>query len=586
MAFDGVLTRALVRELEQTLDDARITKIAQPESEELLITFKTFSGQKKLLISANASLPLMYLTEENKQSPAQAPNFCMLLRKHIGSGHLISVSQPGLERIVDFTFEHLDELGDLRQKHLIVELMGKHSNIIFTDEHAMILDAIRHVPPSVSSVRTVLPGRDYFIAETQDKKDALTTSPEAFRASLDPLDTLGLSLFKHYTGFSKQTVSELLYESGLSEDRFVSDLSDPEKDRLTAVFTGAVQKITAGDFTAEIAYEGKTPVSFSALPLSSYRADPTHARVVSFETVSEMLETYYRERNIVTNMHQRSADLRKVVQTLLERAVKKHDLQEKQLKDTEKRETQRLYGELLNAYSYSLPVGEKSIKVLNYYTNEEIDIPTDPDLSIADNAKKYFDKYTKQKRTYNALSELIQDTEAEIEHLSSIAVSIDMALSADDLIEIRQEMADAGYIKKNTALKNGRKQKTASRPYHYLSSDGFDIYVGRNNLQNDELTFKFADGNDIWMHAKKTPGSHVIIKTNGAELPDRTYEEGAALAAYYSTARSNAKVEVDYVEKKQVKKPAGARPGFVVYYTNYSMVAEPDISMLREVKAN
>ncbi len=583
MAFDGILVRALRNELDRELQDARINKIAQPEPEELIITFKTRNGLKKVLISANASLPLIYLTEDNKQSPATAPGFCMLLRKHLNSARLLSVTQPGLERVIVFTIEHLDEMGDLKLKYLNIELMGKYSNIIFTDDRGVILDAIRHVPPSVSSVRTVLPGQPYFIPDTQNKINPESVTKEQFLEILDDKDRLSDVFFRHFTGFSGPAVQEILYHEDLDPDRYVSELSPDEKTDLADCFIRIVNELLNSPLTAEIAYEnGLGPVQYSAVPLDSYRGNEEEYTVKTFDSPSLMLKTYFSERNITTNMRQKSQDMRKVAETLLSRAVKKLDLQKKQMKDTEKRETYRLYGELLNAYSYQLPVGEKTVSVLNYYDNTELKIPTDPDLSIADNAKRYFDKYTKQKRTCQALEELIPQTESEIEHLSSIVLAIDIARDNEDLQQIREEMADAGFIKRQVG-KNGRKIKSASKPWHYISSDGYDIYVGRNNLQNDMLTFKFADGNDIWMHAKKAPGSHVIIRTRNEEIPDRTYEEAGALAVYYSTVRDNPKAEVDYIEKKHVKKPNGGAPGFVVYYTNYSLMASPDISALRQV---
>ena len=581
MAFDGIFMKALRCELEKELKEARISKIQQPEKEELLITFKNPAGQKRLLISANASLPFLYFTEENKPSPLTAPNFCMLLRKHIGSGRVVNVSQPGLERIIDITFEHLDELGDVKQKHLITEVMGKYSNIIFTDDKYMILDSIRHVPPTVSSVRTVLPGREYFIPETQGKRDLLTETEEGFLNNLKPTDTCLSALCDRYTGLSRPTVSEFFFAWGQDPDTFVSALTEAQKTAFLSVVMTLKEKVQRDAFEPETAYKEKAPEAFSALPLSSYRTDTAHYSIVSFASPSALLYTYYRDRNLATNMKQRSYDTRKAAQTLLERAVKKLDLQEKQIRDAEKRETYRLYGELLTAYSYSLPVGEKTVTVMDYLNNDrELQIPVDPDLSIADNAKKYYERYNKLKRTYEALSVQTEETRAQIEHLSSIIQAIDMAEDPEVLKQIREEMADAGFLKRSAS--NGKKiEKIHSQPYHYISSDGYDIYVGKNNLQNDWLTFKFANDHDIWMHAKKAPGSHVIIRTLGEEIPDRTYEEGAALAAYYSANRNAGKVEVDYAEKKHIKKPNASRPGFVVYYTNYSLMAEPDISGLR-----
>jgi len=287
------------------------------------------------------------------------------------------------------------------------------------------------------------------------------------------------------------------------------------------------------------------------------------------------LEQYYANKNQFTRIRQKSVDLRKIVSTALERNRKKYQLQEKQLKDTEKREKYKIYGELIHTYGYGLEVGAKKLEASNYYTNEMVTIPLDDQLSAMDNAKKYFEKYNKQKRTFEALTTLIEETKAEIAHLESISASMDIAQTEDDLVQIKEELIEFGYIKRK---KTDKKAKIKSKPFHYRSSDGYDIFVGKNNYQNDELTFKVATGNDWWFHAKGMPGSHVIVKANNEELPDRTFEEAGMLAAYYSNDRNAEKVEIDYLQKKNIKKPNGAAPGFVVYYTNYSLTIAPDIS--------
>ena len=301
----------------------------------------------------------------------------------------------------------------------------------------------------------------------------------------------------------------------------------------------------------------------------------------AFDSVSQVLERYYAEKNTVSRIHQKSTDLRKIISNALERSYRKLDLQTKQLKDTEKREKFRIYGELLNTYGYGLAGGEKSFKCLNYYDNTEITIPLDPTLTARENAQKFFDKYNKQKRTFEAVTEQLSQTRAEIDHLESISTSMDIARLEEDLVQIKEELTEYGYIRRHYS--GGKKVKITSRPYHYLSSDGFHIYVGKNNYQNEELTFKTANGGDWWFHAKGMPGSHVIVKTEGKELPDRVFEEAGALAAYYSRGRENDKVEIDYIQRKNLKKVPGAAPGFVVYHTNYSLLATPGIPV-SEVK--
>ncbi len=577
MAFDGITIANIVKDLNDSLLGGRIYKIAQPESDELLLTIKVNGGQKRLFISAGASLPLIYLTDSNKQSPLTAPGFCMLLRKHIQNGRIISVTQPGLERIVEIGIEHLNELGDLCTKKLIVEIMGKHSNIIFTNDENMIIDSIKHISGMVSSVREVLPGRPYFIPETMDKADPLTASEEDFALQIGKKSMpVYKAIYSSYTGFSPTISHELCYLAKIDGDYPVASLSSESMHTLYKEFSALIFAVKNGNFSPNIVYENKTPAEFASVPLTMYGENHT----VPCSSISYVLEEYYAQKNAVTRIRQKSADLRKIVQTALERNIKKYDLQIRQMEDTEKREKYKIYGELLNTYGYGVAPGAKSMTALNYYTNEEIIIPLDPTLTASENAKKYFEKYNKLKRTLEALSELTLEVKAEIDHLESISAALDIALMEADLVQIKEELIESGYVRRKGGAK---KEKVTSKPFHYVSSDGFHIYVGKNNYQNEEITFKLASGNDWWFHAKGIPGSHVIVKSGGAKLPDRTFEEASRLAAHYSKAKGQDKVEIDYTEKKNIKKPNGGKPGFVVYYTNYSMVIDSDISSLQLV---
>ena len=579
MAFDGITIANIVTELNQTITGGKINKIAQPENDELIITIKNQRKQYRLFLSASASLPLIYLTETNKPSPLTAPNFCMLLRKHIGSGKIIAIEQPGMERIIRFTIEHLNELGDLCTKYLIVEIMGKHSNIIFCNEEDQIIDSIKHVSAHMSSVREVLPGRPYFIPETQSKLNPFVLTEEIFQEKIFPRPVnVAKAIYTSITGISPLMAEEVCYRAGIDGGIPTDGLEDVERVHLAHTFLRMVDDIRDGHFEPNIIYKGKEPVEFACFLLSQYQ----DYRAVSYPSIFPVLETYYAEKNIVTKMRQKTVDLRKIVQNALERNVKKYQLQQKQLKDTEKKEKYRVWGELLNTYGYEVEPGAKSMEALNYYTNEMIQIPLDETMTPQENAKKYFDKYSKLKRTKEALDTLLQETGDEIKHLESIAASLDIASSEEDLVQIKEEMMEYGYVKrKNTG---GKKVKVTSRPYHYISSDGYDIYVGKNNFQNDELSFKFASGNDLWFHAKGQPGSHVIVKSKNEELPDRTFEEAGKLAAYYSKGRQAPKVEIDYTQKKNLRKPTGGKPGFVVYYTNYSLLIEPDITGLQQIQ--
>lgn len=577
MAFDGTCVACLVHELKEQLLNSRIAKIAQPETDELLLTLKSPSGQKRLYISASASLPLIYLRESNKPSPMTAPNFCMLLRKHISNGRIVDISQPKLERIIHITIEHLDELGDLCRKDLVVEIMGKHSNIIFCTEDGMVIDSIKHVSAQMSSVREVLPGREYFIPDTMEKSDPLSVKePDFIRLLTEKPMQLAKAIYTSFTGISPVAAEEVCTLSGVDSSVTPKELPEDILKHLYNQFSIYFSAVKENRFSPAIYYDGKEPREFSALTLTHFSGYTRR----EFSSISEVLETYYASKNTITRIRQKSADLRHIVQTALERNRKKYDLQLRQLKDTENRDKYKVYGELINTYGYNLEAGAKKLEALSYYTNEMVTIPLDGTKTPLENAQRYFDKYNKQKRTWEALSKLIQETKDDITYLESISTALDIALTEDDLAEIKEELIHAGYMRRKFTKK---KVKIKNKPLHYLSSDGFHIYVGKNNFQNDELTFNFATGNDWWFHAKGAPGSHVIVKSEGEELPDRTFEEAGRLAAYYSKSRGSDKVEIDYIEKKHVKKPKGAKPGFVVYYTNYSLIIDSDISQIQEL---
>ncbi len=571
MAFDGITVRALTNELSKKLVGLRIVKIAQTESDELLLTLKGNSTQLRLLLSANASLPLVYITDSNKPAPETAPGFCMLLRKHLSNARVISVTQPGFERVILFELEHLNEMGDLCRKYLITELMGKYSNIIFTDSDHVIIDAIKRVSHSVSSVREVLSGREWFIPGAGSKQNgSLVSKNEVADIIKSAHEPVRKAIYGSFEGISPILASELCFRAGVDPDASTSSLDEGALNSLATEFEAFFKNVEAGSFAPEIVYDASKPVEFAPFRLSIY----SDLKRESFESISTTLEEFYKRRNLVVRIQQKSSDLRHIVQNCLERSVKKADLQRKQLEDTEKKDTYKVYGELINTYGYNVPEGAKSFEAVNYYTGDNITIPLDPLLSPLENGKRYFDKYVKLKRTAESLTDIIKDVEGDIEELRSIMTGLDLAENEDDLRDIKEEMYRAGFIKSRPEGTGKKKKTPESKPLHFTSSDGYDIYVGKNNLQNDRLTFEFASGNDWWFHAKHMHGSHVILKAGAGEIPDRAFEEAAKYAALYSEGRDSSKVEVDYTLKKNVKKPQGANPGFVVYYTNYSMVVD------------
>ncbi len=575
MSIDGITIRAISSELNAKLCGAHIKKIAQPEPEELIITASKERTTHRLFISASPSLPVVYLTSENKESPMTAPNFCMLLRKYIGSGRIADISQVGMERVIAVSIEHLNEMGDPAKKTLYIEVMGKYSNIILVDENDMVLDAIRHVSAAVSSVREVLPGRDYFIPKQEDHYNLFELQEDdLYNDIFNRPVTIRKMFFDSLTGFGPVMAEEICNRLDIDSDASVLSLSDWQKKALSDELFKLRDQLSASDFSPTLITDtSEKPVEVYPFVLSLYHG--ADYRVKYFDSISEALYTFYATKNLRNNMDQKSHDLRKQVMNLLDRNNKKLAIQNKQYRDTDSMDKFRLYGELLTANAYMLTPGMKKVTVNNYYTNEDVTITLDETLPIMENANKYYAKYNKLKRTREALDTQIAETKNAIEHLSSIMASISLAENESDLTPLKQELFDYGFTKKRPdGGKKGQKKKM--KPLHFMTEDGYDIYVGKNNYQNEEVTFKIASGGDWWFHTKTIPGSHVIVKSKGQpSLPDHIYEIAASLAAYYSTGRDSEKVEIDYVQKKELRKVSGAAPGYVIYHTNYSMVARP-----------
>ncbi|MGN0204200.1 MAG: NFACT family protein, partial [Coprococcus sp.] len=430
MALDGLVISNLVYELSEALTGGRINKIYQPEPDALILGIKNNRTNYKLLISASASLPLIYLTTESPANPTTAPNFCMLLRKHLNGGKILSVTQPGLERIIHFHIEHLNEMGDICEKILIVELMGKHSNIIFCQPDMTIIDSIKHISANVSSVREVLPGRTYFIAETQHKLNPLDIDQETFLTQVlsQPL-SVSKALYTTITGISPLIAEELCFRASIDSGISTKALSELEQLHLYKTFERLTEDIREHRYLPNIVSDEGTPVEFSSTQLTCYG----ELQEETFDSISDVLQYYYSARNAATRIRQRSSDLRRIVTTALDRCRKKYALQERQLKDTEKKDKYRIYGEMINTYGYSLDSGAKVLDCVNYYTNEEIHVPLDPQLTPHENSVKYFERYNKLKRTFDALSIQIQETKDELEHLDSISTALDIAVVEDDL---------------------------------------------------------------------------------------------------------------------------------------------------------
>lgn len=580
MAFDGILISTLVKELEDLLLEGRIGKVNQPEKDELIFVIRSNRKNRKLLLSSMASMPKLHLTDINKTNPITAPNFCMLLRKHLVGGVIKSISQPNFERIVEFEIENYDELGVFTTKKLIIEIMGRHSNIILTDKDGLIIDAIRRVGAQISSVREVFPNRQYVLPPAQDKVSPLSlTTVDKFTEHLKVGTTLQKSLYQSVTGLSPQIAEEMCFRASLSGSDFIESINDKRIEAIYHSFKSVMDQVLADQHSPRIYMDDEgMQKAFSPIDLKIY----SQYTPKSFDSISEMVEQYYLQNSIQSRISQKSVDLRKLVNTNLERCYKKLSIQLQQIKDTEDRDKFKIRGELIHANLYQIKEGDKSIKVYNYYDdNKEINITLDPQLSPTQNAQKQYNKYNKKKRTLEALSQHIETTKNEISHLESVKYALLNALKEEDLLEIRNELMTTGYIKFRKS--KTKKALAKSQPMHFVNEEGFHFYVGKNNFQNDTLSTKFANGGDWWFHAKDIAGSHVIVKSNNQELPDHTYEQAAALAAYFSKDKDSPKVSVDYTLKKNLKKPNGTPPGYVIYHTNYSMMVTPSLEGLKQL---
>ena len=595
MAFDGLFLSALVSEFKTIISGGKISKIVQSEKDEIQLTIKKEKRQFFLHLSANPSIPLVYLSDKGKTAPLTAPNFCMALRKHIGNGLIQDITQAsrnlpeqGLERVLLLHISHRDELGDIGIKYLSIEIMGKYSNIILLKEDFTILDAIKRISSVQSSVREVLPGRKYFIPDQFKKENLLCFPLESLQTFLENkknpnterdsgMENLSELLFQSFSGLSPLSAREISLDAGLPQDQKLGYMSSLDYEKLSDAILRLRKRIREGDFTPQILYENGKSFDFSAIPVRQYSGNPAF-HVEIFHSPSELLTFYYGGKEKEDRVRQKSADLKKQCSTLLERVSKKLSLQEKQLKDTEKKERFRIFGELLTTYGYSLKGGEKELICENYYNGQEEHIPLEESLSPIENAKKYFDKYDKAKRTERNLSTQVKESKNTLEHLQSIVNSLATAENAEDLDDIRREMGEYGYMKPISPKKKKERKEDKSSPRIFRSSDGYLLYVGKNNYQNEIVSFQIAEGKDFWFHVKGSAGSHVIAKTEGKsleELPDRLFEEAAELAAYFSSEKESAKVEVDYTERKNLKKVVGGAPGFVIYHQNYSILVTP-----------
>jgi predicted ribosome quality control (RQC) complex YloA/Tae2 family protein len=570
MAFDAISVRAAIQEIRDDLCGGFVDKIYQSEKDELMFYFRTRKGARRLLLSAAPEFPRLALTEQTRQNPQSPPMFCMLLRKYLSGAKLVSVEQLGFERVADFTFSGYSELGDPSVKHLIVEIMGRYSNIIFTDESMRILDAVRHVDETVSSQRLVLGGLTYELPPPQEKINPLSAGREEFSGVAIGYTggRLDKYLLNAILGISPLIARELAFRIG-ERDYQGSEEAGFTKTAMVDELCAFFLPIRGGEFGAYLlsdAQDGRM-IDFSPVEIRQYGKA---AQICSYESFSRAVEEFYEKKDQAVRLRQKSSDLSHCVANHIERCKKKIALQKKAMEETENKEWSRICGDLLMANIGRIEKGAREAAIVNFYDENQstVSIPLDESLSAAENAQRYYKKYAKLKVAQVEQAKQLSIAEEDYAYLEEVQTSIENAENEQDLNEIRIQLAEQSYLK----LKQSRGRKKGApankRPdfLHFRTSDGFDVYVGRNSGQNDYLTLKFANSMDLWFHTKNIPGSHTVIKFGiDKDTSPETIKQAATIAAYYSRARGGNQIPVDYTVIKNVKKPNGAKPGMVIY---------------------
>ncbi|MBO4702743.1 MAG: NFACT family protein [Lachnospiraceae bacterium] len=594
MAFDGFCIQRITKEYSDLFSDGRISKIIQPNAFDIILVIKKERDTYNLFVSANPSMSYTYLVKDKGEAPQNALNFCMVLRKYIANGKILSVKQKGNERIITFDIEHLDEMGDRSVKKLIFELMGKHSNIILTDDQDIIIDSIKRISALTSSVREVLPKKEYFFPSDLckinpyecDIKTEINHLIQIIKEENEDLKTSSL-LFTNFEGVSKAFAKEVIKRAGFDNDYPVKDIDDNKINFLFEAFEKTIKE--AKDNASFYSYSKNGSLyDYTTFFYDFFMSEGIEAKEHKDSYLCEFLNDFYSAKHDEGIILQKSNDIINVLNSHIQKNKNKMSEWDKELLECENKETLKKYGELLKAYCHSLSQGKEAV-VLDYYTNENIVIPLDENKSIIANSNKYFNDYSKAKRREEKLNELLLETKDETKYLEEMLLYISISENSSDLNQIRSELFDKGYLRKNVNPKDKKKKSVIK---HFIYDNNYHIYVGKNNIQNEEVTFKIATGNDWWFHAKGIAGSHVIVKSdkdNDAtewEMPDKVFELCAGLAALNSSHNGLSKVEVDYTRKKHIKKPAEGDKGKVIYHKYYSMVATPDISMYELTSVN
>ena len=584
MPIDAVFLESLRCELQQQLLACRVDKVQQPERDTILLSMRGPNGGGKLLLTASPNHPRIQLTSLSFENPAQPPMFCMLLRKHLTGGRLVSISQPPLERLVELTFDCIDEMGTPCRKKLILEIMGRNSNLILTGADGRILDCLRRVDFEMSEQRQVLPGLYYHLPPAQGKRSPWDASEQDLLALLGAQKTQKMAdsfLLETFGGLSPLLCRELAYAVFGQVDLDLSQLTDAQREDAAGKLFDAFDQLHTGKRTPVILVRDERPWDFTCIPIRQYEGLIAQEPQPSF---SALLDTFYAKRDSLERMRQKTQALRKTLTNLHNRTARKLANQQKELEATFDREHLRRLGDIVTANLHVISRGQARLTAVDFYDPEmkEIDIPLNPAISPQQNAAKFYKDYQKAKTAEKVLTEQIAKGEAELSYLASVLDELSRVESERDMQDIRQELTEGGYLRET-----GQKKKMklpASKPMVFRSSDGFEILVGRNNRQNDLLTCKLAQKQDIWLHTQKIHGSHVIIACAPETPPDRTVTEAMQLAAYFSQAREGQNVPVDYTRVKNVKKPAGAKPGMVIYDHYSTAVVTPDAALAEKLR--
>lgn len=581
MALDGIYLHKLKNEIENAVLFSRVDKVSQPSKDEIVLTLRGKNGSKKLLLCIRANSPRIQLTAHAIENPSVPPMLCMLFRKHLLGAMIKSIRQHELDRILFIDFDASNEIGDKVTLTLCIEIMGKYSNIILVDGAGRIIDAVKRVDFSTSTVRQILPGLEYALPPGQSKCNLLTDDAHKVAELIATSDELKLSkaVLSAVQGISPIVAREIAYRSCDCDCR-VGELTKEQLDNIENYINEIKSNLDAETKAYMISDETGKPIDYSFLKIGQYGSK---AVVREYDSCSALLDDYYFEKDRIERTRHKGQELFRLVSTLTERTARKLNVQKEELAKCADRETLRIYAELINANVYRLEKGAPYYELENYYDgNKTVRISCDPSLSPVKNAQKYYKEYKKAQTAEKMLTQLIEKGEEELEYFKTVEDELVRSDTESELSSIREELASLGYVKNKRG--NGKKLPKSLPPMDFETTDGFTVLVGRNNIQNDLLSMKQANNHDMFLHIQKQPGSHVIIVSDHREISDKAIEEAAVIAAYYSSARQSSRVPIDYTYVKNLKKPNGAKPGYVIYHVYYTITVKPDGEFVEKLR--